>query len=175
MTTSNVAEGSNLYYTNARVYANVIGLIPNISLKANTADLTTSNVTEGSNLYYTNARVYANVISLLNGYVVSRGLVKANANATANMIATRTIFVDTNSAGSNVTIILPTTSSADGFEITVKHINSGGFQTIVSSTNVEDLTGTIASTAVLANTGTAATWVYDSYSTTYRLVSHITR
>lgn len=28
ITTSNVIEGSNLYYTNARVYANVIGLIP---------------------------------------------------------------------------------------------------------------------------------------------------
>jgi hypothetical protein len=62
LTTSNVAEGSNLYYTNTRVYANVI---PLLDLKANVVDLTTSNVVEGTNLYYTNTRVYANVIPLL--------------------------------------------------------------------------------------------------------------
>jgi hypothetical protein len=62
-TTSNLAEGTNLYYTNARVYANVIGLL---NSKANVTDLTTANVAELNNLYYTNARVYANVIGLLN-------------------------------------------------------------------------------------------------------------
>lgn len=176
LTTSNVTEGTNLYYTNDRVYANVIGLIPNVLLKANTADLNTSNVTEGSNLYYTNARVYSNVISMLNGYVVSRGLSKTSANATANLLTTRTIFVDTNAAGGNVTILLPTTPAADGFEISVKHINSGGYQTVVATSNwIEDLSGSITATAVMANTGTAATWVYDSAAVTYRLVSHITR
>jgi plastocyanin len=62
-TTSNLAEGSNLYYTNARVYANVIGLL---NAKANVLDLTTANVIESAgNLYFTNARVYANVSPLL--------------------------------------------------------------------------------------------------------------
>ena len=52
---ANVIESQNaLYYTNARVYANVS---PLLNLKANVADLTTSNVIEGTNLYYTNARV----------------------------------------------------------------------------------------------------------------------
>ena len=62
--TANVAESaSNLYYTNARVYANVQ---PLLTLKANVVDLTTANVIESaSNLYYTNSRVYANVIPLL--------------------------------------------------------------------------------------------------------------
>jgi len=65
-TTSNLAEGTNLYYSNARVYANVIGLL---NTKANVTDLTTANVAESaSNLYYTNNRVYANVISLLPNY-----------------------------------------------------------------------------------------------------------
>ena len=54
LTTANVAELNNLYYTNARVYANVS---PLLDLKANVADLTTSNVVEDTNLYYTNARV----------------------------------------------------------------------------------------------------------------------
>lgn len=59
-TTSNVTEGSNLYYTNARVYSNVIQLgyatNSNVALKANVADLTTTNVSEGTNLYFTNTR-----------------------------------------------------------------------------------------------------------------------
>jgi exosome complex RNA-binding protein Rrp4 len=64
LTTSNLLEGNNLYYSNARVYANVISLLNN---KANVTDLTTANVAESaSNLYYTDARVYANVIGLLN-------------------------------------------------------------------------------------------------------------
>ena len=90
--TANVIETSgNLYFTNARVYSNVISLLPtlagdNITIAANgrissTASgsgsvlatsiigLNTANVSESvSNLYYTNARVYSNVISLLPTY-----------------------------------------------------------------------------------------------------------
>ena len=62
--TANVLESaSNLYFTNARVYANVQ---PLLVLKANVVDLTTANIIESaSNLYYTNTRVYANVKPLL--------------------------------------------------------------------------------------------------------------
>ena len=67
-TTSSIPEGSNLYYTNQRVYANVINLgyatnsyvNTRLSSKANVADLTTANVVELNNLYFTNLRsVYA--------------------------------------------------------------------------------------------------------------------
>ncbi len=57
LTTSNLAEGTNLYYTNARVLSY---LLSNVS---------TSNITEGSNLYYTNSRVYSNTLQLLNAPV----------------------------------------------------------------------------------------------------------
>jgi hypothetical protein len=83
LNTSNIAEGSNLYYTNARVYANVIGLL---NAKANVVDLTTANVNEfGSNLYYTNARVYANVIALLPTYT---------GNVTAGNVTTTTLYAN---------------------------------------------------------------------------------
>jgi hypothetical protein len=92
--TSDVPEGSNLYYTNARVEAflasgidnftvdnitilgNIItsgqgGDIKNVNLFSATAvaanewyGISTSNVYEGSNLYYTDARVYANVVQI---------------------------------------------------------------------------------------------------------------
>ena len=58
--TSNLAEGTNLYFTNARVYAAIQG---NLATKANVTDLTTSNVVEGTNLYFTNARVVSIVTS----------------------------------------------------------------------------------------------------------------
>ncbi len=88
-TTANVIESGNLYYTNARVAANVatLGYASNtyvnnrLLTKANVADLTTSNVSEITNLYYTNARVYANVLELgysTNTYVNNRLLTKAN-------------------------------------------------------------------------------------------------
>ena len=60
ITTANVTEHTNLYFTNTRVHANVS---PLLALKANVVDLSTSNVVEGANLYFTNTRVYANVVS----------------------------------------------------------------------------------------------------------------
>jgi len=96
LTTANVSEVTNLYYTNARVYSNVIALLQtlagnNIIIAANgqisanllaagggaassvlangVIGLNTANVNEfGSNLYYTNARVHSNVIALLPTY-----------------------------------------------------------------------------------------------------------
>ena len=53
LTTANVVELTNLYFTNARVYSAVTG---NLALKSNVADLTTANVVELTNLYFTNAR-----------------------------------------------------------------------------------------------------------------------
>ena len=82
--TDTINEGStNLYYTNARVFAAVTG---NLALKANVTDLTTANVTELTNLYYTNARVYANVISL--NYINSSALSGYATNSQLSLFAT---------------------------------------------------------------------------------------
>jgi len=70
LTTSNLAEGINLYYTNARVFAAVSG---NLISKVNVSDLTTANVSELTNLYYTNARVLSAVLSYLTTSNVSEG------------------------------------------------------------------------------------------------------
>ena len=53
LTTANVSEVTNLYFTNARVFSAVTG---NLALKANVIDLTTANVSEVTNLYFTVAR-----------------------------------------------------------------------------------------------------------------------
>jgi len=83
--TTNVIEGTNLYYTNARVYSNVISLL---NAKANVVDLTTANVVELTNLYYTNARVYSNVISLLNNKANVVDLTTSNVIEGANLYFT---------------------------------------------------------------------------------------
>ena len=87
--TANIVESTgNLYYTNARVYANIAPL------------LTTANILEvGSNIYYTNARVYANVIGLLNAKANVTDLTTANiVESTGNLYFTnaRTIGAITN-------------------------------------------------------------------------------
>ena len=115
LTTSNVVElGSNLYYSNTRVYSNVIGLftnyatVANLNLKANLTQLTTANVNEvGSNLYYTNARVYSNVIGLFDNYATVANLnLKANltqlTTANVNEIATGNLYYTNARVYSNV-------------------------------------------------------------------------
>ena len=116
LTTSSIAEGTNLYYTNSRVYSNVTSLLTNYpgnitannitvtgkffgdgsaltGITSTVSGLSTSNISEGSNLYYTNARVYSNVISLLPGYT---------GNITANTITVTGRFVGDGSGLTNL-------------------------------------------------------------------------
>ena len=92
--TSDIIESTNLYYTNARVYSNVIALLPtlagqNITIEANgrisantatvsLAGLTTSNLAEGANLYFTNARVVAALVACQNIIIEANGRISAN-------------------------------------------------------------------------------------------------
>lgn len=91
ITTSDIPEGANLYYTDARVYANVtqLGYINSsalsgystnaqLVLKANIADLNTSNVAEGANLYFTNARVVSALTSGAGIQISSNGLITSS-------------------------------------------------------------------------------------------------
>jgi 3D (Asp-Asp-Asp) domain-containing protein len=75
LSTSVVPEGTNLYFSNARVYSNVVTLgyatNSNVALKANVIDLTTANVTEVTNLYFSNARV--NTALLSTGDIIPSG------------------------------------------------------------------------------------------------------
>ena len=103
-TTSDLTEGSRLYYSNARVYANILTLghatnaqlatyvtntqlatyVTNAQLaiyvtNAQLTAITTSSVSEGTNLYYSNARVYANVLSLDHATNAQLALYSTNA------------------------------------------------------------------------------------------------
>ena len=109
-TTANLAEGTNLYYTNARV------------ISAVTPYLTTSNVVEGTNLYFTNARVLANLATSdvsVNNLVVAGDLTVQGNTVTLN---TATVVVE------DKNILLgngaPNAAAADGAGISIAGANA---------------------------------------------------
>jgi filamentous hemagglutinin len=141
VTTSSVAEGSNLYYTNARVYSNVIGILSSYAL---TANLNTANVNENAasgNLYYTNARVVSNVIA----YLAANPSVSNFGNA--NVGAFLTTYTGNISAGNVIanTVISPFATSGT--------LNSTGNLNIVSGGTINLTANTVlASGNIVANT-----------------------
>lgn len=111
LTTSNIAEGANLYFTNARVWANVEPRI---------AELTTSNIAEGSNLYFTNARAYAgifdnsgNLILLANGAINYANGVSILSGLGAGANTGNITFDDSNILSTTNSIRLIANSSGD--------------------------------------------------------------
>ena len=54
-TTTQVTEGTNLYFTNTRADARVTSLFPSL-FDTRLATKTTTDITEGTNLYYTQGR-----------------------------------------------------------------------------------------------------------------------
>lgn len=109
-TTANLAEGINLYYTNARV------------ISAVTPYLTTSNVIEGTNLYYTNARVLANLATSnvsVNNLTVAGDLVVQGNTVTLN---TATVIVE----DKNILLAngAPNAAAADGGGISIAGANA---------------------------------------------------
>jgi hypothetical protein len=125
-TTNDLTEGSRLYYSNARVYANILTLAhatnaqlatyatnAQLALYATNAQLvanaTTANVTEVTNLYFTNARSYANILSLgfatnnqLSLYATGGQLTLYATNAQLALYATNAQLV-ANATTANVT------------------------------------------------------------------------
>ena len=165
LTTANVNELSNLYFTNARAYSNVtqLGYITsnslngyatnaqltsyatttNVALKSNIVDLTTANVTELSNLYFTNARSYANVLTL--GYAKTANLTTANVTEVTNLYFTnaRATAAVTNTLLSNISIggyaniiFTPATTAGTALNITAANTKGGaGYADFLQVTN----------------------------------------
>ena len=117
LNTANVSEStSNLYFTNARVFSNVISLLPTYTGNINASNINitgrisaniwarifTANVVETTgNLYFTNARVYSNVISLLPTY--TGNLSVGNLSITGGMVDTSGILsISTRGANANI-------------------------------------------------------------------------
>jgi hypothetical protein len=137
LTTANVAELTNLYFTNARAYSNAtqIGYATNsnVALKANVADLKTANVAELTNLYYTDVRVYANTSPLL--------ALKANVAdlKTANVAELTNLYYTDTRVQSNVNTFLSGTSTKtiSGSVNITGNLNVTGNVTTFTSNTIE--------------------------------------
>ena len=132
LTTSNVSEGSNLYYTNARVYAAIQG---NLATKANVTDLTSANISELTKLYYTNTRVYSNVIALLPTLAGQNITIEANGRISAT--STGTVSLDG----------LTTSNLAEGSNLYYTNARARTAYTAGQNITIDSGTGVITSTA----------------------------
>ena len=135
--TANVIETSgNLYFTNARVFANVS---PLLNAKANVTDLTTANVAELNNLYYTNSRVYSNVIALL------PTLAGDNISIAANGRISATVSVSVNAAN----IVGLTTANVSESNSNLYYTNARVYSNVIAA--LPTYTGNINAGNIFAN------------------------
>jgi len=188
LTTTNVSEGTNLYYTDARFDTRL-------------ATKTTSDLTEGVNLYHTDARVDARIAlatandlsdvsytagAPIDGYVLT--YVNANSRweavaasgggggftydgtqgaASFNAVLSYHYAIDTSGAAGNITMTLPAASSG-GSEIRVKLLDAT-HSVIVAVQTGETLDTTTNGTTTLSVANQSITLV-DNGSTGWEIV-----
>lgn len=122
LTTANIAEGSNLYYTNTRVRSaftvlgdatynqangviTVLGGVTSVNGSNGTVVLSTSNIAEGSNLYYTNTRVRSAIsVTGTGSYDQANGIINVVGGVTSVNGATGAVSLSTTdiAEGSNL-------------------------------------------------------------------------
>jgi len=150
--TSDIVEAaSNLYFTNARVYSNVLALLPTlagsgIAIQANgqisasggtvtfgsiSQYLTTSNVSEGTNLYYTNARV----LSALTGNVTVGNLTATSIVINTSVANSYTTAGNVNAGNVIATSIVIGTSVANSYT-TTGNVTAGNVIATVHQGNI---------------------------------------
>ena len=161
LSTNVVVEVSNLYFTNARVYSNVVTLgyatNSNVALKANVTDLTTANVTEVTDLYFTNARVYSNVTQLgyittsaLSGYATNTQLASYATNAQLASYATNaqlTSYATTSNLALKANIVdLNTSNITEGSNLYFTNARARTTISVTGSGSYDNSTGIITIT-----------------------------
>jgi len=139
--TTNVSEGSNLYYTNARADARI-------------AAADTNDLSEGStNLYYTDARVAT---------YISGNRTYGNITTTGTIAGPATLTLDPAGVGDNTgTVVIAGNLQVDGTQTT---INS-------TALTVDDLNITVASGAANAAAANGAGITVDGASATLNYAS----
>ena len=143
LTTANLVEGSNLYFTNARVISTLLPY------------LTTSNVSEGSNLYYTNTRVISAVLPYLTTSNVAEGsnLYYTNARVRSALSAGTGVSYDNSTGAISIGQNVSSTADVTFTNLTVSGdlVVQGNTVTLNASTvNIEDKNLLLANGAINA-------------------------
>lgn len=101
ISTSNIVEGNNLYFTNARAVAALFGststaYVSNVNGVSGVVTLTTSNINEGTNLYFTNTRTRAAISVTGSGsYDQANGIITVTGGVTSVNGQTGTVTLTT--------------------------------------------------------------------------------
>ena len=166
-TTSNLTEGTNQYFTNARVEsvftpfltaANIANFISTVNATVQPF-LTTANVIEtGSNLYFTNARVLLAVNPLLttaNVIETTGNLYFTNARVVSALIAGNQIIIEANGRISANVSPISNLTTADVRETSNLYYTNARVLSYITSTTLPgniSVTETISSNTIIANT-----------------------
>ena len=165
--TTDLAEGTNLYYTNARADARIaLQVGANLDLSSKT----TTDLTEGTNLYYTNARADARIAAAsITDLSDADQTVRTTDNVTFGNITT-TGYI----AGPAVLTIDPAgVGDNTGKVVIAGDLQVDGVQTTINSTtiSIDDLNLTLASGAANASAANGAGITIDGASATFTYVS----
>ena len=165
--TTDLAEGTNLYYTNARADARIaLQVGANLDLSSKT----TTDLTEGTNLYYTNARADARIAAAsITDLSDADQTVRTTDNVTFGNITT-TGYI----AGPAVLTIDPAgVGDNTGKVVIAGDLQIDGTTTTINSTtvSVDDLNLTLASGAANASAANGAGITIDGASATFTYVS----
>jgi hypothetical protein len=160
-TTTDLAEGNNLYYTNARVgsyleengYQTAANILANVVTSMDLSGNTTTDLNEGTNLYYTNARV--------NSYLTENGYQTA-ANILANVSAIPDLSTNTTTDLNEGTNLYYTNARVNSY------LTENGYQT---AANI--LANVITSIDLSGNTTTDLTEGDNLYYTNARVLAHL--
>jgi len=192
LTTSDVAEGSAQYFTDARAKSSAAALLTGATLSNITitgtgagltitaengiADSTTSNLTEGSNLYFTNARAVDALEAVVPNFTAvelnsvakqvaatlsapTAGVQTAHAFAKADYRSAEYLVKVANGNHTEISKVLLTLDSTDGIAITEYGIvgTNGSLATVsagISGANVQLLVTTANNTSTVTVVGT---------------------
>jgi plastocyanin len=137
--TTELTEGANLYFTNARVLA-ALTAGNNISISngiisatsdVKVADLNTSNVVEGSNLYFTNARVVSALTSGTGISIDANGVIATNVSA----IVSGGNGITVSNTGVIASNIFQVISAGTGINLDPNGVISGNVTTLLTAGN----------------------------------------
>ena len=110
ISTSNIVEGNNLYFTNARAVAALFGststaYVSNVNGVSGVVTLTTSNINEGTNLYFTNTRTRAAISVTGSGsYDQANGIITVTGGVTSVNGQTGTVTLTTANIAENANL-----------------------------------------------------------------------
>jgi hypothetical protein len=153
LTTTDVAEGTNLYYTQAR-------------FNSAFAAKTTTDLTEGTNLYFTNARAQAAITGTAPISVVSGNVSISQANSTTNGYLSSSDWISFNAKQAALTFSSPLVNTSGTISIPAATSSVNGYLTSTDWTTFNGKQAALNGNGFVKISGTTISYDNSTYLTT---------